>query len=46
MPEDLQVEIKRVEAKSDRPFADTLAQLPSIPNDPAHRDKWLTCWPA
>jgi hypothetical protein len=35
----LEQEIKRVEAEIDKIFADTLAQLPSIPNDTAHRMK-------
>ena len=35
----LEQEIKRVEAQIDRIFADTLAQLPSIPDGTAHRMK-------
>src|SRR5260370_39264153 len=35
----LEQEIKRVEAEIDKIFADTLAQLPSIPDDTAHRMK-------
>src|SRR5215470_3637246 len=38
-PPTLEQEIKRVEAEVDRIFADTLAQLPSIPADPGHRMK-------
>jgi cytochrome c peroxidase len=36
---DLEQEIKRVESEIDRIFADTLAQLPSIPPDASHRMK-------
>jgi cytochrome c peroxidase len=36
---DLEEEIKRVEAEIDKIFADTLAQLPSIPNDFGSRMK-------
>src|SRR5256714_4800875 len=39
MPLSLEQEIKRVEAEIDKIFADTLAQLPSIPSDTAHRMK-------
>ena len=35
----LEREIKRVEAEIDRIFAETLAQLPSIPDGTAHRMK-------
>ena len=35
----LEQEIKRVETEIDKIFADTLAQLPSIPRDTAHRMK-------
>src|SRR6266850_1326723 len=35
----LEQEIKRVEAEIDKILADTLAQLPSIPNDTAHHMK-------
>jgi len=35
----LEQEIKRVEAEIDKIFADTLAQLPSLPGDAAHRMK-------
>src|SRR5258705_3960186 len=35
----MEEEIKRVEAEIDKIFADTLAQLPSIPGDAAHRMK-------
>src|SRR2546423_4804832 len=38
-PPSLEQEIKRVEAEIDKIFADTLAQLPSIPSDTAHRMK-------
>src|SRR5262249_29280806 len=38
-PDGLEQEIKRVEGEVDRIFADTLAQLPSIPLDAAHRMK-------
>jgi cytochrome c peroxidase len=38
-PLSLEQEIKRVEAEIDKIFADTLAQLPSIPRDTAHRMK-------
>jgi cytochrome c peroxidase len=38
-PTSLEQEIKRVEAEIDKIFADTLAQLPSIPDDTAHRMK-------
>jgi len=38
-PAGLEEEIKRVEAEIDRIFADTLAQLPSIPNDVGSRMK-------
>jgi cytochrome c peroxidase len=38
-PGTLEQEIKRVEAEIDKIFADTLAQLPSIPDDTAHRIK-------
>src|SRR6266850_6331845 len=38
-PLSLEQEIKRVEAEIDKILADTLAQLPSIPNDTAHRMK-------
>src|SRR5256885_7371681 len=36
-PQSLEQEIKRVEAEIDRILADTLKQLPSIPDDTAHR---------
>ena len=39
VPVRLEEEIKRVEAEIDKIFADTLAQLPSIPGDAAHRMK-------
>jgi cytochrome c peroxidase len=35
----LEDEIKRVEAEIDKIFADTVTQLPSIPDNPAHRMK-------
>ena len=38
-PLSLEQEIKRVEAEIDKILADTLAQLPSIPSDTAHRMK-------
>src|SRR6266481_10112854 len=38
-PLSLEQEIKRVEAEIDKIFADTLTQLPSIPDDTAHRMK-------
>jgi cytochrome c peroxidase len=38
-PPGLKEEIERVNAEIDRIFEDTLAQLPSIPADPAHRMK-------
>src|SRR5882672_3890582 len=38
-PLSLGQEIKRVEAEIDKIFADTLAELPSIPTDTAHRMK-------
>jgi cytochrome c peroxidase len=38
-PVSLEQEIKRVEAEIDKIFADTLAELPSIPGDAAHRMK-------
>jgi cytochrome c peroxidase len=38
-PSSLEQEIKRVEAEIDKIFADTLAQLPSIPAGTAHRIK-------
>jgi hypothetical protein len=38
-PAGLEEEIKRVEAEIDRIFAETLAQLPSIPNDAGSRMK-------
>src|SRR5216684_3606176 len=38
-PLSLEQEIKRVEAEIDKIFADTLAELPSIPNDTSHRMK-------
>ena len=38
-PLSLEQEIKRVEAEIDKIFADTLAQLPSLPGDAAHRMK-------
>jgi cytochrome c peroxidase len=38
-PLSLEEEIRRVEAEIDKIFADTLAQLPSIPRDTAHRMK-------
>src|SRR5215510_11047765 len=38
-PAVLEEEIKRVEAEIDKIFADTLAQLPSIPNDVGSRMK-------
>jgi cytochrome c peroxidase len=38
-PQILEQEIKRVEAEIDKIFADTLAQLPSLPNDTANRMK-------
>src|SRR5258706_9721150 len=38
-PLSLEQEIKRIEAEIDKIFADTLAELPSMPNDTAHRMK-------
>src|SRR5260370_23520288 len=38
-PPSLEQEIKRVEAEIDKIFADTLTQLPSIPDGTAHRMK-------
>src|SRR5258705_9275033 len=38
-PQTLEQEIKRVEAEIDKILADTLKQLPAIPNDIAHRMK-------
>jgi cytochrome c peroxidase len=38
-PQILEQEIKRIEAEIDKIFADTLAQLPSLPNDTANRMK-------
>src|SRR6266851_5278763 len=38
-PQSLEQEIKRVEAEIDKILADTMAQLPSIPNDTGHRIK-------
>ena len=38
-PPSVEREIKRVEAEINKIFADTLAELPSIPNDTAHRMK-------
>src|SRR6185369_15388112 len=38
-PAGLKQEIERVQAEIDKIFAETLAQLPSIPGDSAHRMK-------
>src|SRR5258706_8196615 len=38
-PLSLEQEIKRIEAEIDKIFADTLAELPSMPSDTAHRMK-------
>ena len=38
-PLSLEQEVKRIEAEIDKIFADTMAKLPSVPNDTAHRMK-------
>ena len=38
-PADLKEEIERVQAEIDKIFAETVAELPSIPSDAAHRMK-------
>jgi hypothetical protein len=46
-PAGLEEEIKRVESEIDKIFAETLAQLPSIPSDTGNRMKRVqTLWEA